>query len=64
MVGAFYQPKGVLIDPDILKSLPKGEVIAGLGEVIKYGAIRDADFLKEISGWLDDIVSFPFVKSD
>ena len=60
MVGTFYQPKGVLIDPDILNSLPKGEVISGLGEVIKYGAIRDADFLQEISAWLDDIVSFPF----
>ena len=63
MIGTFYQPKGVLIDPDILNSLPKGEVIAGLGEVIKYGATRDADFLQEISAWLDDIVSFPFEKA-
>ena len=63
MIGTFYQPKGVLIDPDLLNSLPKSEVIAGLGEVVKYGAIWDADFLKEISDWLDDIVSFPFEKA-
>ena len=63
MIGTFYQPKGVLIDPDFLNSLPRSEVIAGLGEVVKYGAIWDADFLKEISDWLDDIVSFPFEKA-
>jgi len=60
MVGTFHQPKGVLVDPNIIHSLPKSEVIAGLGEIIKYGAIRDVDFLKEISFWLDDLISFPF----
>ena len=63
MIGTFYQPKGVLIDPDFLNTLPRNEVIAGLGEVLKYGAIWDADFLQEISDWLDDIVSFPFEKA-
>ncbi|MBH10813.1 MAG: 3-dehydroquinate synthase [Candidatus Marinimicrobia bacterium] len=60
MVGTFYQPKGVFVDPNILSSLPRTEVIAGLGEVIKYGAIKDADFLREIYTWLNDIDSFPF----
>ena len=60
LVGAIYQPKGVLIDPVILESLPQEEVFAGLGEVIKYGAIWDKAFLIDISTWLEDIDSFPF----
>lgn len=50
MIGAFYQPKAVLIDTDVLKTLPLRELGAGLAEVIKYGLIRDADFLR----WLED----------
>lgn len=49
MVGAFYQPKAVYIDIDVLQTLPKEELLGGLAEVIKYGVIRDRtffDFLK------------------
>ncbi|WP_417516666.1 3-dehydroquinate synthase [Marinobacter sp.] len=49
MVGAFHQPEAVLIDTDTLQSLPRREVSAGLAEVIKYGLIRDTDFLE----WLE-----------
>ena len=63
LVGTIYQPLGVLVDPIILDSLPREEVIAGLGEVIKYGAIRDAHFLNNISSWLNNIDSFPFEKA-
>lgn len=63
LIGSIYQPKGVFVDPTILESLPKEEVIAGLGEVIKYGAIWDRDFLFEISSWLEDIDSFPFERA-
>lgn len=45
LVGAFYQPKAVFIDPDVLKTLDAQEVLGGLAEVIKYGVIRDIDFL-------------------
>ncbi|MDH2235320.1 3-dehydroquinate synthase [Pigmentiphaga sp. GD03639] len=44
MIGAFYQPIAVEIDTDVLSTLPAREVSAGLAEVIKYGAILDADF--------------------
>jgi 3-dehydroquinate synthase len=44
MIGAFYQPKAVLIDTDSLSTLPEREFAAGMAEVIKYGVIYDADF--------------------
>ena len=43
MVGAFHQPLGVLIDTATLATLPPGEFRAGLGEVVKYGVILDAE---------------------
>ena len=48
LIGAIYQPSGVFIDPKLLDSLPKDEVVSGLGEVIKYGAIRDRKFLDNV----------------
>ncbi|MGO3058375.1 MAG: 3-dehydroquinate synthase [Halomonas sp.] len=50
MIGAFWQPKAVLIDIATLASLPARELSAGLAEVIKYGLIRDEPFLS----WLED----------
>ena len=44
MVGAFWQPRGVLIDVDVLQTLPVREYRAGLAEVVKYGVIQDAEF--------------------
>lgn len=41
LVGSFYQPRLVWVDPTLLKSLPKDHWRNGMGEVIKYGAIRD-----------------------
>lgn len=41
LVGAFYQPKLVLIDPELLYTLPPRFLHDGLAEVIKYGCIRD-----------------------
>jgi 3-dehydroquinate synthase len=41
LVGAFYNPKGVIIDTDTLNSLPEREFKSGLAEVVKYGLIQN-----------------------
>ena len=46
MVGSFYQPKMVIIDTDILATLPKREFAAGMAEVIKYAAIDNCGVLE------------------
>lgn len=50
LVGAFHQPRLVLIDTDTLATLPARELRAGLAEVIKHGIVADADFF----GWLEE----------
>jgi 3-dehydroquinate synthase len=50
MVGAFWQPRGVLIDTAVLATLPPREYRAGLAEVVKYGVILDADFFAYLEG--------------
>ncbi|MGD9617198.1 MAG: 3-dehydroquinate synthase [Alphaproteobacteria bacterium] len=49
LVGAFYQPLLVLADTASLATLPRREVRAGYGEIVKYGLIRDAGFFE----WLE-----------
>ncbi|CAA0078604.1 3-dehydroquinate synthase [BD1-7 clade bacterium] len=53
MIGAFHQPRTVLIDTDTLKTLPERELAAGLAEVIKYGLIADVDFFD----WLESNIN-------
>jgi 3-dehydroquinate synthase len=53
MIGAFYQPRVVVIDVDTLDTLPERELRAGLAEVIKYGLIRDPDFF----AWVEQNIS-------
>lgn len=68
LIGAFHQPAAVLIDPEVLATLPEREYRAGLYEVIKYGVIqspglfetlanRRADVLRQTAGVVDDIVA-------
>ena len=56
-IGAFYQPRLVISDISTLKTLPAGEFINGLAEVIKYGVIRDKDFFAFLEENLDRIKS-------
>lgn len=48
IVGTFYQPKKVLIDPEVLKTLPKREFACGMAEVIKMAASLDKEFFEEL----------------
>lgn len=53
LVGAFHQPSLVLIDPDVLASLPTRQLAAGFAEVVKYGLIDDAAFFDYCDANLD-----------
>ncbi|MEZ6039868.1 MAG: 3-dehydroquinate synthase [Planctomycetaceae bacterium] len=46
LIGAFHQPSGVLIDTELLKTLPDREYRSGLAEIVKYGVIMDEPFLQ------------------
>jgi 3-dehydroquinate synthase len=57
IVGAFWQPAGVLIDLDVLATLPDREYRAGLAEVVKYGVILDAEFFEYLERHVDGLVA-------
>jgi 3-dehydroquinate synthase len=57
MIGAFYQPRAVIIDTDTLNTLPDRELSAGLAEVIKYGLIRDPGFFVWLEANLDRLLA-------
>mgnify|MGYP002777016842 CR=1 FL=1 len=48
LIGAFHQPRLVLIDPQVLQTLPAREFRAGMAEVIKYGVIWDAELFAQM----------------
>ncbi|MCI8716709.1 MAG: 3-dehydroquinate synthase [Lachnospiraceae bacterium] len=58
MVGAFYQPKLVYIATDTLKTLTKREFLSGMGEVIKYGIIKDKEFFYYLKKHADEIKNY------
>ncbi len=57
MVGAFWQPKTVIIDIDVLNTLDDRNYRAGLAEVIKYGLIMDASLFSRIEEKMDSILA-------
>ena len=56
MIGAFHQPKAVVIDIDTLDTLEQREFSAGMAEVIKYGLLGNADFLKDLEVNMDSLM--------
>ena len=57
MIGAFYQPQAVFADIDTLATLPARELSAGLAEVIKYGAILDAELFAWLEAYMDALLA-------
>ena len=57
MIGAFWQPRAVLVDTDCLRTLPDRELAAGAAEVIKAGAIRDRAFFEWLEGSIGALVA-------
>ena len=57
LVGAFYPPRLVLVDPEALKTLPEREFRGGLAEVIKYGVIADAKLFAFLESHMDAILN-------
>lgn len=55
-VGAFYQPRMVLIDPDALSTLPAATLSDGAAEAVKYGVLGDGELFERLSrgGWTED----------
>lgn len=57
LLGSFYHPKAVLIDPEVLKTLDKRVLADGMGEVIKYACIKDKEFFSLLSNSNLDLIS-------
>jgi 3-dehydroquinate synthase len=57
LVGAFHQPRAVFVDTRTLATLPQREYLAGLAEVVKYGAIGDAAFFTWIEQHVDALLA-------
>ena len=57
LVGAIWQPKAVVIDIELLKSLREREITSAMGEVLKYGAILDRNLFEVVAEKLNDILN-------
>ena len=57
LVGAFHPPAAVLIDPQLLATLPLRELRAGFAEIIKHGVIADEPYLFQVANSASDLLS-------
>lgn len=57
LLGSFHQPLAVLIDPDVLRTLPEREYRAGLYEIIKCGVIRDANLFRLLDEGIQSVLA-------
>ena len=62
LIGAFYQPQFVLIDPQVLRTLKIREVWSGLGEVIKYGLIESTELFDKLESDIQSLVNLSDLK--
>jgi 3-dehydroquinate synthase len=57
LVGTFYLPKAIFIEPELLKTLPEKEMKNGLSEILKYGLIEDASIWEKCARWKEELPS-------
>lgn len=58
LIGAFHQPRSVVVDIELLQNLPDREVISAMGEMLKYGAIQDREFFMRLKENMNSLLSF------
>lgn len=61
VIGSFYQPSQVVVDPIFLRTLPRRELRCGLGEIVKYGVLN-ADIYKIIKENADNLFDYDFLE--
>lgn len=61
LTGAFHQPRGVLVDPNVLSTLPSRELTAGFCEMVKHGALSGSDLLVQTDAFLQRFARGPAV---
>jgi 3-dehydroquinate synthase len=55
LVGAFHQPIAVIIDPDVLRTLPADHLRAGFAEIVKHGVIADSAYFDRTASYVDKL---------
>jgi 3-dehydroquinate synthase len=64
LVGAFHFPAAVVVDPQVLATLPLRELRAGIAEIVKHGVIADDAYFVEVAGGVQKLLSKGGLESD